>query len=260
MAHGHGQGGGTPNGDPARDARFRWMAEGLTHAMRSADAVGSPIFQEVADHVEPGGLVLDVGAGVGRFAVPLARSGRHVVAVEPAAVMCERLRLHVDEAGVTERVRIIEGAWPDVPVPEADVVLGAFVLQFAADPVAFVRAMEQSARRRVVLALHVDPPPMGEIRRFLGETSGQGAALFDDLYPVLEAAGIRPAVRFVEDDHVPPLADEEAVDRFLAHMGLDGDPDRVRQVKAFVADRIADGSWTRPRRSVILSWTPAPPD
>jgi SAM-dependent methyltransferase len=251
---------GRPNDESGRDGRFRWMAEGLTRAMQTHDPGASPIFHEVVAYADPGGRVLDVGAGVGRFAVPLARAGRDVIAVEPAPVMCERLRRHVAEAAVEQRVRVVEGAWPAVDVPAVDVALGAFVLQFAEDPVGFVRAMEQVARRRVVLALHVDPLPMAELRRLLGDEAPRPAPLFADLYPRLEAAGIRPRVQFMEDDHVPPLTDEGSVDRLLAHMGLDGDPDRVRRVKAFVAERVADGSWTRPRRSALLSWTPGEGD
>jgi len=47
-----------------------------------------------------GARVLDVGAGTGRVAIPLASRGCRVVAVEPAAGMLERLRVKGGETGL----------------------------------------------------------------------------------------------------------------------------------------------------------------
>ena len=43
-------------------------------------------------NLEPSGIVLDVGAGTGRVALPLAASGIRVVALEPASGMAAQLR------------------------------------------------------------------------------------------------------------------------------------------------------------------------
>lgn len=48
--------------------------------------------QLVADLLPDGGTVLDFGCGDGRIAIPLARLGFHVVAVDAAPEMIERLR------------------------------------------------------------------------------------------------------------------------------------------------------------------------
>jgi 23S rRNA (adenine-N6)-dimethyltransferase len=54
--------------------------------------------------IDPGDLVLDLGAGTGRLTAELARSARRVVAVEIDPWLAERLR----------------GQWPNVHVVEAD--------------------------------------------------------------------------------------------------------------------------------------------
>ena len=55
----------------------------------------------------PGDSLLDVGAGGGRLALPLALTCRSVTAVEPSPSMCAVLRETADEADIeVERCRV----------------------------------------------------------------------------------------------------------------------------------------------------------
>ena len=67
------------------------------------------------DLVRSGDTWLDVGAGAGRFALPLARaldpSGGRVVALDTSRSMLEGL-LEIAEDYAIENVRTIEARWP----------------------------------------------------------------------------------------------------------------------------------------------------
>ena len=53
---------------------------------------GDASIEEVRSRAGPGETLLDVGAGGGRFALPLALTCRTVTAVEPSPSMCSVLR------------------------------------------------------------------------------------------------------------------------------------------------------------------------
>lgn len=55
---------------------------------------------EVRARIDPPARVVDFGSGTGRLAVPLARDGFRVTAVDPSAAMLERLVENAAEAGV----------------------------------------------------------------------------------------------------------------------------------------------------------------
>ena len=61
---------------------------------------------------EPEDRWLDIGAGAGRYALPLAIHVREVIAVEPSASMRNALRTGKEEHGL-DNLRIVAGAWPD---------------------------------------------------------------------------------------------------------------------------------------------------
>ena len=58
----------------------------------------------------PGMTVLDIGAGVGRWTLPLARTVRHVTAVEPHPALRDVLRERA-AAQAVENLSVVEAPW-----------------------------------------------------------------------------------------------------------------------------------------------------
>jgi demethylmenaquinone methyltransferase/2-methoxy-6-polyprenyl-1,4-benzoquinol methylase len=62
----------------------------------------------VADNIEPGGLVLDIGCGTGMAAVLAARAGARVTGFDISPAMLAVARDKVAEASLTDRIELIE--------------------------------------------------------------------------------------------------------------------------------------------------------
>jgi CTP:molybdopterin cytidylyltransferase MocA/SAM-dependent methyltransferase len=119
-----------------------------------------PALASLLAMVEPGDTWLDIGAGAGRYALPIARavadSGGEVIAVDPSHGMLTSLIAIAAEYGITN-VRTAELRWPpadgDVSSYAADVSLIAHVSYDIAAIGPFVAAMEAAARRSCVAVL-----------------------------------------------------------------------------------------------------------
>jgi SAM-dependent methyltransferase len=102
--------------------------------------------------VDERATVLDVGAGTGRWAIPLARRAATVTALEPSPAMREGLRRNLAEQQISN-VTVLAGRWPEAEVEPHDVVLCAHAMYGAEDLVAFVERLVDAARRRCTLLL-----------------------------------------------------------------------------------------------------------
>jgi CTP:molybdopterin cytidylyltransferase MocA len=110
--------------------------------------------------VGPGETWLDIGAGAGRYALPIARhlaaSGGRVIAVDASAGMLDALRGIAAQHAI-EHVEVIHDRWPpadgDLARFAADVALIAHVGYDIEAIGPFLAAMESAARRRCVAVL-----------------------------------------------------------------------------------------------------------
>jgi SAM-dependent methyltransferase len=96
---------------------YLWMAGGIDNAL----ALGA---SDLAGFAGPGGLAVDLGAGFGMHAIPLARAGYRVFAIDSSPYLIEQLRsfskgLDV-EAVVSDLIRFPEHLPPN---RKADLVL-----------------------------------------------------------------------------------------------------------------------------------------
>ncbi len=152
----------------------------------------SPSRRRARQAVPQGGSVLDVGAGGGGAGLPLAPPAARVVAVDQSAELLAAFAARADEQGVDHAE--VEGRWPDVApsVEPADVVVCHHVFYNVPDLAAFVGALTEHARRRVVVEL-TDVHPLVATNRlwrhFHGLDRPEGPSA-DDAAAVLAEAGI----------------------------------------------------------------------
>jgi len=103
--------------------------------------------------------VLDIGAGGGRYALPLALVCREVIALDPSDGMLEVLRQGITEHGI-HNVQVVAGRWPEAAAGlQADVALISHLGYDVEDIGPFLDAMEAAATERCVAVLLEQPPP-----------------------------------------------------------------------------------------------------
>ena len=107
--------------------------------------------------VPPQGTFVDVGAGAGRFTIPLGRDVARVVAVEPNESMRQALQRDVQRAGLTN-VEIIGTRWETASGVTGDVVLAAHVVYPILEIAAFLQRLDAAARRCAAVVVFEAPP------------------------------------------------------------------------------------------------------
>jgi SAM-dependent methyltransferase len=141
-------------GDPPRD----FYAAVAPDFRANPHRTGESALDLLRALVEPGETWLDIGAGGGRYALPLALRAREVIAVEPSEGMQTVLRDGMAEHGISN-VHIVPARWPMEPAPTADVALIAHIGYDVEEIGPFLDAMDSCARRLCVAVLVTPSPP-----------------------------------------------------------------------------------------------------
>ncbi len=167
---------------------FRRRAEA---AARRGGTGATPTTRRAMEALEGGASVLDVGVGSGATSLPLAERAGRIVGVDQDPDMLVAFLEAAEAAGV-EGVAV-RGRWPDVAVaaPVCAVAVSGHVVYNVPDLVAFARALDAHATRRVVLELTAQHPLSwmnGLWRRFWGLERPDGPTA-DDAEALLIAAG-----------------------------------------------------------------------
>ncbi len=194
-------------------------------------------FLQVLDpFLSPRKTLIDVGAGTGRHAVPLADRLEWVTAVEPS----EGMRSHI---AARDNVTVVASVWEDAEVAPADLVICSHVLYGVAEPVPFLTKMERSARERVFVMMRESdlPHPAAEVRRRLLGDMGPRLPRFSELFMLLVQMGAAPDVVFLRYPITTRYKDiEEAVVDCRALAGEGWDDAAARKVLAEILRRDGD--------------------
>ena len=203
--------------------------------------------------------VLDIGAGIGRWTLPIAGRARHVTAVEPLPGMRQVLLERVSSRALAN-LKVVDLPWMEAQVPLHDVAIAAHATYTTADLVGFVRKMEACARRTCYLALRV-PAHDGVI----GELSERIRKRWHDSpnfivgYNLLLAAGFHPNV-LMEPKPMRYWADptlDDAIARARRHLHLT-DTGHDSTIREILSNRLtfADGAyrWPDGMRSALVWW------
>ncbi len=171
------------------------------------DRIGDPVLEALRAHARPGDTWLDIGAGAGRYALPLARTVRRVIAADPSRSMLDGLRQGMAEHGI-DNVEIFEGRWPAIAEENAalarelpvDVALIAHVSYDIEGIGPFLDAMELASRRECV-AILMERNPAAMAEPFWPPIHGEARIALPALpafVDLLRARGREPTVDMVE--------------------------------------------------------------
>src|SRR5512135_719060 len=102
----------------------RQRAEAFDSASRRKNRDrNDPPLEFVKSDLKPEDTVLDIGAGTGRWSIPVASVVSRVTAVEPAAAMAGVLSDHARDAGVLKKIEVARSTWEAANVAVHDVAL-----------------------------------------------------------------------------------------------------------------------------------------
>lgn len=204
--------------------------------MRVDPAARFPPLDHLLALVDTETTVLDVGAGWGRFAIPLAGAARAVTAVEPSAALRGFLAENAAVAGIAdERLRVIAADWETATVSPADLVLCANVLMPLAELGPFVRKLDAHTSRRCVIivrATAMDAPLATLWERIHGVPYPRETTHLDAL-AAIDALGIPAQLALLPSGEIwsfetPDRAAQFARDRlWLGPVGHDPHADRL---------------------------------
>ena len=165
-----------------------------------------PALESLRALVKPGETWLDIGAGAGRYALPiaadLAASGGSVIAVDPSTGMLGALGELAAEHGI-DNVRVVQERWPpvgDVGPYRADVALIAHVGYDIESIGPFLEGMEAAASRLCV-AILMERQPSSIADVFWPPVHGEERVALPALPEFLEllrALGREPSVERLE--------------------------------------------------------------
>jgi SAM-dependent methyltransferase len=258
-----------PGPDPARGGRREfWSARTVAwyaRALARSD-YAARVLEVLGPRLGGCGDALDVGAGCGALALPLARRLTGVTALEPAPAMAAALRAGAREAGLGN-ITVIEAAWGETTLGAHDVVLCAHVGGLMRGDSPFLREVGRLARRLVVLVRDVRTVPEPDkffyrelYPALLGRPYRQRRD-GDETLAGLRELGVVPETAVISYSSDQPFADlDEACEFFMTYLGLEGPAPRAYLAR-FLSERLTrrDGELIAPftKTAVVITWTTA---
>ena len=189
--------------------------------------------------------VFDMGCGAGALAIPLAKAGHRVCAVDFSDGMLDGLREYAEETKTSSLIDVYQRAWEDnlddLPVCDIAISSRSLILD---DLACAIEKLEAHARKFVVITL-----PGGSIRRYeteLGLTNVEpGAPIYRTqsltiVANYLFAMGRLPEIRYIEyPRNTKGKTPEEIIERTIKFATSD-DPKVHERIAAYLREHIVE--------------------
>ncbi len=239
------------------------------------------VLDALREIARPDDTWIDIGAGAGRYALPLALATKRVIAVDPSGGMLQALRDGMSEFAITN-IDIVEGRWPAVAAelhrarppasrgapdrsPIADVALIAHVGYDVEAIGPFVDEMEAAAGRACVAVL-MERQPASLADPCWPPVHGEGRIALPALpefLGLLEARGRQPVVRRMDREARRFATRDELVGFLRRQLWIADDGPKSARFEATVdelLDIAADGTVSLrgvpPMAIGVVSWSP----
>jgi CTP:molybdopterin cytidylyltransferase MocA len=229
------------------------------------DRGDDPVLAELIALAKPGETWIDIGAGAGRYALPLARAVGDVIAIEPSSSMRAALDEGIASHGLAN-VRPMSDRWPMADPPAADVALIAHVGYDIEAIGPFIGAMEATARR-LCIAVLMERPPAGVADPFWPIVHGEprlALPALPEFVELLRARGREPVVTMTERParHFDGRGQLEGFLRRQLWIADGGEKERrFREALEELAVEGADGTFTLAGQEAagigVITWVPA---
>ena len=226
----------------------------------------------LASYTRPEDVLIDVGGGAGRVALPLARRCREVIVVDASPGMGVEFAAAAAAAGIAN-ARFVHSNWLEAEGFQGDVAVTSNVTYFVRDIVRFIEKLVAAARRRVMMTVWsvANPNQSAPLFHLVYGEEQAAAPGHRELLPVLWDLGILPDVQVLPG--VPqvqggplgarlPQTPEDAVQLALQGEWLaQQDQGRARQlIEEHFSELFAPSpegfrlSWRQEAREVLITW------
>jgi SAM-dependent methyltransferase len=217
----------------------RWVFNRMADVYGARPPYPAALVDALATLAPAGGRVVDLGAGTGHLALPLAARGLEVTAVEPARDMLDRLRADAAARGLPLRAEHATAEATPVAARSVDLVVVADALHFIDAQLVgeeIARVLRRGGALAVVTATLGDTPYMRAVR-----------AVIDDSVPR------RPRPLTQQLVHVSAQAEVPFTDERVFHDETPVDRDTLERILrsiSFIGPAMHEGRFAAFRRRV----------
>lgn len=216
-----------------------------------------PLLDALLTYTRSDATWLDVGAGGGRYALPLALHSRHVIAVEPSQAMRAALAEGAQAAGI-DNIEIKAERWPEEAGDyQVDFSLMAHVGYDLLDIGGFLDALERSTRERC-FAILIERAPSSTFEDLWLQIHGEPRIILPGMREFLQlllARGAFPDVRIIPR-HFRTMTDDDVRENARRRLWLSAGSPKDRRLQALLDGALPAGpdAFQQPSQVALISW------
>lgn len=228
-----------------------------------AEADLDPAVPVIETYLDKNDTVIDVGAGGGRLAIPLACRCARVIAVEPSPGMRAGMEASISELGV-DNVEVVPETWEDADIPMGDHVVCSHVMYAISPILPFLEKLQGHARKRVTVMLR-ERPPQGNFQELFEQLFGEKRIplpAMPEFHGLLESLDIEYDLHRLEDRPHGEFRDfDSALRRSTQRLFLiPGSSNTKRLAELLPGCLVPNGdgvkfSWAKPQKGWLVTWS-----